>query len=337
MVDKVIILGVRRANELLPIKDVKQSIGRAGRSYSKTGEATIIVPETDELYALKCIDGETPPIMSEMDNINQIAFHILPFWGAVVYDEDSFNKWYSKTLAFVQNKKVNWNEVYSYLIQTGCIQENEVTPFGKISILTYFSPDRLCSIRERMKEIYADGNINDKASFSWMLAECHIPVSNANALELSEYKSDVKSKGYFFTKGELVHGFVYFCLLNNKRPKWIKHLISGEMDDIRRLFSACSMIAEIEGFPIQKQLEETETCIIKKVPIEIANIMNEFGIELKRYAYELADLNIFTKEELERNEDYVVSYGTDDLKNYLTKKGYMEHSKVQNWRKELNG
>ena len=65
--------------------------------------------------------------------------------------------------------------------------------------------------------------------------------------------------------------------------------------------------------------------------------MNEFGIDMKRYAYELADLNISTKEDLEHNEDYVMSYGTDELKNYLTQKGYMTRSKIQLWRKELNG
>lgn len=337
MIDKVIILGVRRANELLPIKDIKQSIGRAGRSYSKSGEAIIIVPQSDENYALRCIEDTTPPIMSEMDNISQIAFHVLPLWGDIVYDQNSFDSWFSKTLAFVQNKKAEWQEVYDYLVKHDCIKDGSVTDFGKVSITTYFSPERLCLIRERMKELYADGNFDDKLSFSWMLAEHHIPMGNADVFDLSEYKSNVKSKGYFFTHGELLHGFVYFCLLNNKRPKWIKHLIAGEMDDIRRLFSALSMIANIDNYPIQDKLEELEICIIKKVPIEIANIMNEFGIDMKRYAYELADLNITTKEELERNEDYVMSYGTDELKNYLTGKGYLTYSKIQAWRKELNG
>lgn len=337
MIDKVVILGVRRANELLPIKDIKQSIGRAGRSYSKQGEAFIIVPQSDESYAMRCVEDVTPPIMSEMDDISQIAFHILPFYGNLVYDADSFNVWFSKTLAYVQGKQVNWNDVSNYLIEHDCIDENGVTEFGKISVATYFSPERLCTIRERMKELYLDGNLDDKASFSWMLAEYHIPMGNANVMELSEYKTNVKSKGYYFTKGELIHGFVYYCLLENKRPKWIKHLIAGEMDDIRRLFSALSMIASIDGYSIQNKLEELEICVIKKVPVEIANIMNEFGIDIKRYAYELADLNISTKEDLEHNEDYVMSYGTDELKNYLTQKGYMTRSKIQLWRKELNG
>ena len=336
MIDKVIIFGVRRANELLPIKDIKQSIGRAGRSYNKCGEAVIITPQVDEKYAMKCFDDIIPPIISEMDDVSQIAFHILPFYGKLVYDENSFNSWFSKTLAYVQNKKVNWNDILNYLEKHDCVKQNQITEFGKISVITYFPPERLFTIRERMKELYLDGNFDDKASFSWMMAEHHIPMGNVDIVELSEYKSNVKSKGYYFTKGELIHGFVYYCLLENKRPKWIKHLIANEMDDIKRLFSAISMIADIDKYPIQNKLEELEICVIKKVPIEIANIMNEFGIDMKRYAYELADLNIFTKEDLDRNEDYVMLYGTNELKNYLIQKRYMSRSKIQCWRKELN-
>ena len=105
---------------------------------------------------------------------------------------------------------------------------------------------------------------------------------------------------------------------------------------IRRLFSALSMIAQIDNYQIQDKLDELEICITKKVSVEIANIMNEFGIEIRRYAYELADMNISTKKELEKNEDYVMSFGTDGLKNYLMKKGYLTRSKIQAWRKELN-
>ena len=336
MIDKVIILGVKRANELLPVKDIKQSIGRAGRSYDKNGEAIIIVPKSDESYALKCFEDQTPPILSEMNNIKEIAFHILPFFNDIIYDALTFEKWYSKTLSYVQNKKVSWKDVYDYLVSHDCIKDNQITEFGKISVITYFHPERLCLIRERMKELYLDGNLEDKVSFSWMLAEHHIPIGDANIIELSEYKSDVKSRGYFFTNGELLHGYIYFCLLNNKRPSWIKHLIAGELDDIRRLFSALSMIAKIDNYQIQDKLDELEICITKKVSIEIANIMNEFGIEIRRYAYELADMNISTKKELEKNEDYVMSFGTDGLKNYLMKKGYLTRSKIQAWRKELN-
>lgn len=337
MIDKVIILGVRRANEIIPIKDIKQSIGRAGRSYSKGGEAVIIVPQSDESYALQCIENVTPPILSEMDDINQIAFHILPLYGDVIHDQDSFDNWFSKTLAFVQNKKANWGDIYNYLVEKKCIENGTITDFGKISVATYFSPERLYTLRERMKEVYLDGNIEDKTSFSWMLADHHITMGDVETMDLYEYKSDVKSRGYFFKHGELLHGFVYYCLLNNKRPQWIKHLIAGEMDDIRRLFSALSMIASIDNYPIHDKLDELETCIIKKVPVEIADIMNEFGIDKKRYAYELADLNITKKEELEKNEDYVMSYGTDELKDYLTQKGYLTRFKIQAWRKELNG
>jgi hypothetical protein len=35
----------------------------------------------------------TPPILSELNNVEKIAFHILPYIDRI-YDEESFQKWY---------------------------------------------------------------------------------------------------------------------------------------------------------------------------------------------------------------------------------------------------
>lgn len=334
MINKAIILGVRRANTLLPIQDIKQSIGRAGRSYTKNGEAIIIVPASDESYALKCFDEVTNPIYSEMDKLENVAFHILPWWVDKVFDEETYNNWYSKTLSYVQNNKISWQEVYNYLLENECIDENGITEFGNISIQTYFSPEILTLLRNKLREIYNEGNVKDKFAFSYALAFEKIKLGNIDLSLTGEYKRQLHSLGYIFQNSELLHGLVLYCLLENKKPIWLKHLIKEEKRDINRLLKAISLIAKYDNLPIQDVIEEYKICINSNVNSEIAQIMIEFDFNKRIYALELFDMNVFTKEDLEYKDEYVFKYGSENLKKELIKKGYLTNCIIQEIRND---
>lgn len=266
-----------------------------------------------------------------MDDIDNVSFHLLPFMNRV-YNEDDFNRWYEKTLAYVQGKRVAWKDVYQNLIDTGCYANDEITPFGKISVQLYFSPKRLTMLREKLKEAYMCGSLEDAYILSWVLASEHIPMADVNTLELSEYKNGVKRHGLVFECGELIHGFIYYCILNNKRPRWLKSSLSTTKDDVERLFRACMRIAELDHLPIRDILSESLIKAIKRVPDEIAKIMNEFNLEHKSCAYELMDMNITTKEDLQDRQDYVMTYGTESLKKTLHEKGLLPDLTAFKWR-----
>ena len=331
MIDRVIICGVRRANELVPVREIKQSIGRAGRSYSRPGEAYILSPDNDCSYAEKCIGEEAPPVKSELVSAENLAFHVLP-WLDTVYDDKTFDTWFASSLAYVQGVKVGWKDVKTYLEENNCIKNGKITRFGQISVKKYFTPDRLTTIRNKMMEAYIDGYAGEISVISWMLSYKHISMGDVDVNELASYKNLLKTYGCYFTKGELIHGYIYNCILLNKRPKWIKHAIASEMEDIQRLFSACSMIADIENIPIQDKLNESIICAIKKVPPEIARIIDAFGFERKACAYELADMGITCKDDIKEREDYIVSYGTEGLKNELIKLGFLQNEIILNLR-----
>jgi len=332
MIDRVIICGVRRANELLPLSEIKQGIGRAGRSYTKTGKAVILVPENDELYAWKCFNDSPAPIVSEMSDIDSIAFHILP-WIDNINDESSFRGWYSKTLACVQGKEIKWEDVRNYLEETDLVKNGVLSDFGKVSLKLYFSPARLLMMRQKLKEAYFNDNIDSPFTLSWIMAYHHMQVGNADAVELGVYKNDIKMYGYTFDNGELIHGYAYFCLLANKRPKWMKHILSTEMDDLPRLFRALSLIAGIDHIPVQDKLTQMKVSAMKRVPPEIAKIMSIFSFEHKGLAYELSELGVSTVDELEDKEDYVNSYGSEQLKTALKHNGFLKNSVIS----ELKG
>lgn len=335
MIDEVVICGVRRAREQVDIEEIKQAIGRAGRSYTKPGKAVILCPSQDCDYADKCLNDETPPVKSELTTVKEVAFHVLP-WIDRVYDEESFQKWYSRSLASIQGTELHWNDVSKYLLETGCINEEyNLTDFGRISVKMYYHPARLCKMKDKLLESEANGNTTELLTLSYIFADEHIPLSNVEAWELSEYKSSVYGEGYSFSNGELMHGFAYYCAMTGGMvPKWIRHVVSQIRDDMPRLFNALIMIAESEGLKtLANDLTIASISAIRKVSMDVARTMNEFGLKRKSSAMELHEMGIDTKEDLKKNEEDVMSYGSDVLKNDLQEAGFLkglDHKKLMN-------
>lgn len=333
MIDKVIICGVRRAKEKIEIGQIQQSLGRAGRSYSKSGEAIILCPSSDLEYAESCLYESSPPITSQLSNLDSIAFHILP-WLDRIYNEETFQNWFNKSLSSLQGNKFNWDEVSKYLLETNCIDEEyNITEFGNISIKTYYSPNQLIKLKDKLLQAKANDNIFQPLTLSYILANQHITASNVNSYELYEYKSLLSSYGYFFEHGELMHGYAYYCIFTNTMPKWIKHVITSLKEDFSRTLNALSMIAISENLKqVSKQIKVLEISVMKKITIELANIMNEFSLQKKSSAYELKQLKIFNKQDLIDREDYVITYATQSLKNDLQKQGFLIDLLVKEWR-----
>ena len=328
MIDEVVVCGVRRARELVDAGEIKQAIGRAGRSYTKAGKAVVLCPSSDAPYAAKCLNDGTPPIKSEMTTVEEVSFHVLP-WIDRVYDEDSFKKWYSRSLASVQGAEVRWNDVAKYLLDTGCINEEyELTDFGRISTRMYYSPKRLCHLREKLLEAEHNGNATDLFTLSYVFASEHIPLSNVEAWELAEYKGEVLGNGYSFSGGELMHGFAYWCAMSGGIvPKWIRHVVAQIREDLPRLFSATEMIAESEGLlALADDLRIAGIGATRKVPVEIARIIDEFGLKQRSSALELHKMGIDTKDDLKRHVDDVLDNGSGALIKELQENGFLNEA-----------
>ena len=324
MIDKVAICGLRRANSLVPMQEIQQAIGRAGRSYTKSGEVVIVCEPEDYEYAQKCLEEASPPISSNLVGIDAIAFHVLP-WIARINDEDSFNQWFQKSLAFQQGAKVAWNEVKAYLVQMKCVDDDcNLLDFGRISTKMYFSPKRINLIAEKLQEAYYNGNLTEPEAMSWVLAHERVPMDNVEALDLANYKQAMQAAGYWFEHGELIQGFAYFCILTAHRPKWIKSVVAQLMDDIGRLLNTVAQVSAVLQLPVVDDIQAIATSVCQKVPVEIARLMTELGIEKKQYAYELFNMDICCRDDFQYRMGYIEKYGTDELKKELVRLGIID-------------
>lgn len=328
MIDKVVICGARRANSLVPMQEIQQAIGRAGRSYTKSGEAVIICEPEDAEYAAKCLKEQVPPVKSRLSTIDQIAFHVLP-WIERVNDEETFDAWFQKSLAYQQGVKIDWVNVRQHLVKMKCINENnELLDFGKISTRFYFSPERINSLAERLQEAYFNGNLMEPLAMSWVLAANQVHMDNVDAIELSNYKQAANTAGYRFYHGELIEGYAYYCIMVGQRPKWVKPIVSQLMEDVGRLLGALAFIASSMQFPIVDDIQALATSVLKRVPFQMAKLMEELGIEKKQYAYELFDMDICCRDDIQCKMQYIEKYATDGLKKELVRIGILNDDAI---------
>lgn len=336
MIDTVVVFGVRRANSPVPVGEIQQEIGRAGRSYTRPGEAVIICPPEDEEYAERCLLESPPPVKSEMSDPASVAFHVLP-WLDRVHDEESFQRWYSRTLAFQQGAGVSWSEVFAHLLRTGCVDEEcEVTPFGRISMRLYYPPERLCALREKLSEAVSEGcDPTDFRVLSYILANDHIPVADVEAWELSEHKSELSSRGLSCLHGELLQSYAYYLVLSGQMvPRWIHHVCTQVRDDIGRILRALEEVASCEGLPAELvgQVRLAGVMARFKVAKEVAVVIDELGLDSRQDGMELSAMGVTGKADLADFADEIAAHGSQRLKDALKSRGMLGDLLAREWR-----
>ena len=122
-----------------------------------------------------------------------------------------------------------------------------------------------------------------------------------------------------------MHGFAYWCAMSGGIvPKWIRHVVSQIREDLPRLFSATEMIAESEGLlSLADDLRIAGIGAVRKVPVEIARIIDEFGLKQRSSALELHNMGIDTKDDLKRHADDVLDNGSGSLIRELQENGFL--------------
>lgn len=310
MIDEVIICGIRRNNELIPMIEIEQSIGRAGRSYTKNGSAIILVSKYDESKAFDYLFEECPDIQSQMNEISELSFHFLP----VVYrnkfvDKDLFEQWYSKTLSCLQGKKVTYKKVCDYLIENECAymdnKKLHCSDLGVLSCNYFVYPSRIKALKDKIKELPID--YKNRYCLSWMLA-----YDVLNVCELGdgydEFIYSCKRNDCFFEQEEAVHGFVYYCIFSNVNHPLVKFQISQEKNNIDRILNVAKSISIICG---NGELSEYLTIVLdgltKNMSPEVAEFSKLTGIESKAEINKLFELEIRTIEDIAKKERIIKS------------------------------
>ena len=304
MIDRVMICGIRRANELIPRSDILQAIGRAGRSYTKDGNAVILVNKFDESRAYDYLYGKTPDVKSQLFELSNIAFHVLPeIKNHNVKNKEDFNEWYSRSLSFAQNKKVSYNEIINYLEENECIIKdgNKIicSEIGKISSNLFFEPQRLKILKDKILFHKEVDDWKNELFISWLMSYSHLKIGEIDEMAVGEYKSNCSKIGCTFEDGETLHGFIFYCIMSGIKPPWIKFPIHQEKIDIERLILAIQQICDIEGcFEFSQYFEIVKESVLRGIKPKMIEFSHKTGIVAKGKLFQLFDLGISSVERI---------------------------------------
>lgn len=155
MADRVVIVDVKRANEDLRPRDVKQMFGRAGRVHGQREKADvhIIMPERDvDVWIEKLDDESSYEVRSNLHDPKVLVFHVVSqVVNGLIVDETSYYAWYDKTFDCFQRKTRGestplFENVMNELRELGAVSYDKdkklvrPLPLGKVSASFYFSP-----------------------------------------------------------------------------------------------------------------------------------------------------------------------------------------------------
>ena len=113
-----------------------------------------------------------------------------------------------------------------------------------------------------------------------------------------------------------MEGYAYNCILENRKPKWLKFEIINLKKDLPRLLAAAERICEVENINLIKPLSTWKICIERKFPYELAEMCLEFPEATNQQILELNSLGLHIHEDLKTMYHRIDRYGSESLKEY---------------------
>lgn len=314
MLDKVIIYDIKLKNKYVSPLEIRQLMGRAGRTYNafQQGEVYIFGKEEDDEAIENYFYGKDNEIKSNLKDNDIISFHILPdiASGEVKKIED-IKKWFSGSLSAFQGNSIDENEIFLHLIDCGCIDENfNVLLNGNLSINFYYTPKRIKVLNEKLDYIFQIDDFSTMA-FAWLFSY----YSGYKVFHNLYFEfMDNKSSKYYLDNDEEFDFFVYYLILNNRSVKKIGSYIEKSKKDIFRLIATIREISNHKELNIEKNLKLIETQLYYNVNTKIANLMHDIGIFDKKAVEILYELGIKDYNDMKEKIDHIKSYA--DFRTY---------------------
>lgn len=146
--------------QFIPVLEIHQMMGRAGRpKYDTEGEAILVAKREDEVDMLfnKYIYGDTETISSKLASQPALRTHILALLASgYIETKEDLKKFFSKTFYVYQNGETyvhgTIETAKKYLERHEMVTGFEATPFGKRVSQLYIDPASAVVIQEALQE-----------------------------------------------------------------------------------------------------------------------------------------------------------------------------------------
>lgn len=331
---RVIIMGTKRNNSFVPVYDINQMCGRAGRpAYDPEGDAYIFVGNIDYTNEKLRISKNTAIVSRLLDSENGIyknlAFQMLSeIVSCKNCTEEDLVKWFDRSFAMYSGKKISeaiFKITIDKLIAMDIIAKEDnylkVTSLGKISAYNYISPFTVYSLRNNFIN-YFKNHLNDDHALSYLLA--NIPENLTNYM--TRYEKDItnpycqkikKIFGQTQIDSILKTGYCFYAILSNNSNNPFPSLTKKLKMDYSRIMS---ILKQIDFSKIRKNFKQD----LDDIEYRIGNNIDKKYVELVRIekigakrAEKLYSAGFKTKQDILNNIEAASKVAKLDLKKYI--------------------
>ena len=307
MADVVIVVGARRGREPVPVAEIRQMAGRAGRRHGGLAcEAHVLVDAEDVSRMEDRLEGgDKFQVSSTLSSCDEMMFHLLPeICNGVVDSLSAADNWYNKSFAAVTGKKQDMRVVLEKLVECGAAtalyEEVTGTEMGKISADLYLHPLDLRAWRDNFEELFEMGLEKDDAAVAWALGG----VPGAEAVgDLGSHRhvfsmfrdalpSELESK-----PGTVVQSVLWWSALGGPSVGKMRNKVLELRSDFGRVSKALMRLNKIGDWGMDKFFVGLEARMKRGVPEHLSELCEIEGMS-KGLASYLYDVGVKTRRDI---------------------------------------
>lgn len=336
MADRVIIVGVHRAKQEVPMNEIIQMCGRAGRREGELGEVDIFVDDDHEDFTERFKDAKKEEVLSVLNELDSLCFHLISVIDAgVVKTTEQAENWYSRSFACFQglcNKKL-LEKAINHLIEVEAIVKDSIllapTNFGSIASKLYFHPSDIKAWDENLESLCDLDKLEDDKTIAWALGcVSHNKSSVFDIRNMYEAADDFRShlEGQGLMEDGILHTcMVWWALLGGPSCKAMSSDLERFKQDCHRVLTAWKMIVH-NHMDKPELIELVDNLFIrlkKRASLELVPLLKIKGLS-KSSALELYNsVGASDEDELREKIDVIEAMGSDGLKANLRQLGFI--------------
>jgi hypothetical protein len=315
MADRIIIVGVKRGNERVPVSELFQMAGRGGRKHGGTCEAHFVI-EDDEYDNVVAEMEDNPDftVLSTMDSPETLAFHLLPeICDSRVNTLEDAHGWYARSLGCYQGKIPKLDKALEMLVSTGAI-ENKLDDFiptgcGKIASHFYFHPLDICDWRNNFNNIFEMGLECSDEAIAWALGSTSYTRISGDFGKYWHIVGELKDNlplGLKLREGTTITATLWWSAIRGIPVGKMKNQVVGLRDNFSRIHAALLQLDEDVCHWNRKDFfNELLARVQKGIPQDLVELCRLPGITKGRAAY-LCEMGIHNATELKESLDNIL-------------------------------
>lgn len=317
-------MGIRRGGKRLPVAEIRQMAGRAGRSYTRSGEAVLVVPPGEAAEAEAIWRMPPEPVRSQMD-AEAAAGQILPAIRRAGggFGSAEFEMWLSRSLACAQAIAIKWPAVRAELLATGAAVETgngvRLTPEGELACALCYAPRRVAVVRDRLAELpnallaapegYALAWLMATAAPAWLM-EDEDPYPPYEA-----FRDACREQGLrFVSEAGAADGFACWCIFAACPAGRLAPVMRERRREAGRFLAMLAGLCRLRNRPFAKDI--WEVAADRRLPYSLAEIAFAFPNAPKGLLAELAEFGVFNPAELAAKREIILARGTEELAKF---------------------